>query len=181
MSTGPVVQPGQLSPDGLWRWDGTQWVPVAPSVSTMPAARRSKAWVWVAGGCVLLLILGVIGIGFGAYSLVKGFQNGAFNCLPSDFPGYPGATVMSENTKIGSGFAPGDSKRCTIVLESNDDVATVTSFYTLQLDTGDWTVASSDPSSGEIQFTRKSRSATVGDLLLLGRGQHTEIQIQLDS
>lgn len=129
----------------------------------------------------MLLVLGIIGIGFAASSLFNGIRNGAFNCLPSDFPQYPGATVSSEDTRIGSGFSPGDSKRCTTVLESNDGAATVTTFYEQNLASGDWTIASSDTTTGEIMFHRTSRPATVGDLVLLGRGVHTEIQIQLDS
>lgn len=182
MATRPSVQPGQLSPDGLWRWDGVQWLPATPAQSPTPGPRHSRAWIWwLAGGCALLLVLGVIGIGFGAYSLVNRFQHGAFNCLPSDFPSYPGASVSGENTYFGSGVAPGDSRRCRITFESNDGVATVTNFYEQQLATGDWTVASSNPTTGEVRFQRLSRPQTVGVLSLLGRGQHTEIQIELDS
>ena len=123
----------------------------------------------------MLLVLGVIGAGFGLSALVKQFQNGGFNCLPSDFPSYPGATVSSENTFFGT------SKRCTIVLESDDGVAAVTAFYRQQLDTGDWTITSSDPASGEFSFRLRSRAQTFGTISLLGRGQHTEIEIQLNS
>ena len=123
----------------------------------------------------MLLVLGVIGAGFGLSALVKQFQNGGFNCLPSDFPSYPGATVSSENTFFGT------TKRCTIVLESDDGVAAVTAFYRQQLDTGDWTITSSDPASGQFSFRLRSRSQTFGTISLLGRGQHTEIEIQLNS
>lgn len=182
MTTGPSVQPGQLSPDGLWRWDGVNWVPAVAGSSQLPGPKSSKRWIWwLAGGCAVLLLFGVIASGFAVYSLVNGFQHGAFNCLPSDFPSYPGATVVNENTTVGTGFTPGDSRRCTIVLQTNDGVAAVTTFYEQQLVSGDWTVPSSDPTTGELQFQRRSRPATVGHLFLLGRGQHTEIQIQLDS
>jgi hypothetical protein len=140
------------------------------------APRRSRAWIgWLAGGCAVLLVLVVIGAGFGLFSLVKQFQNGAFNCLPSDFPRYPGATVSSENTTIGT------SKRCSIVLESDDDVAAVTGFYQQGLNSGDWTITSSDPAGGEFSFRLRSRSETFGTISLLGRGQHTEIKIRLTS
>ena len=126
-------------------------------------------------------MLGVIAGGFGIYSLVNRFQSGAFSCLPFDFPSYPGASVVSENTKVGAGFSTGDNSRCTMVLNSNDSAATVTTYYEQQLGSGDWTIVSSDTASGVLSFQRKSRPQTVGTVTLLGRGQHSEIDIQLDS
>jgi hypothetical protein len=142
----------------------------------MTPPRRSRAWIgWLAGGCVVLIVLGVIGAGFGLFSLAKRFQNGDFNCLPNDFPSYPGVTVAGENTSFGA------IKHCSIMLESNDGVATVTNFYQQDLNTGDWTITSSDPANGEFQFQLRSRPQTAGTISFLGKGQHTEIQIQLDS
>src|SRR5258708_19515427 len=43
-ATGPaVVQPpaGQLSPDGRWRWDGLQWVPVPALPPSVTAPRQA--------------------------------------------------------------------------------------------------------------------------------------------
>jgi hypothetical protein len=42
-------------------------------------------------------------------------------------------------------------------------------------------VVSSDSANGVITFKRKSRSQTVGTVTLLGRGQHSEVSVQLDS
>lgn len=155
---------------------------LSPGAPPMPAPRRSRSWIaWLVGGCALLLVLGLILIGFGAYSLFHSLQNGAFSCLPADFPRYPSATVSSQNTFFGTGLAPGDTSRCSVVLESNDDLPTVATFYEQQLGAGVWTLTSSDPASGELRFQLSSRPQTVGVLDLLGRGQHTEIQIQLDS
>ena len=181
MASGPAVQPGQLSPDGLWRWDGTTWVPVAAG-APMPPPRSSNSWIWwLVGGCAVLLILGAVGAGFGIHSLVNRFQQGGFSCLPSDFPIYPGASVVNENTQIGNEFSPGDSTRCNMALDSNDSVVTVTAYYELQLNEGDWTIVTTDSANGVISFQRKSRPQTVGTLTLLGRGQHSSIDIQLDS
>ena len=181
MSSDPAVQPGQLSPDGLWRWDGAQWVSVAQGVAALPPP-RARGWIWwLVGGCALVLVLGAIGAGFGIYSLVTRFQKGGFSCLPSDFPSYPGASVVSENTRVGSVVSAGDSTRCTMVIDSNDEVATVTTYYQARLNNGDWTIVSSDAANGVITFQRKSRPQTVGTVTLLGRGQHSEIDIQLDS
>jgi len=49
------------------------------------------------------------------------------------------------------------------------------------LNGGDWTIVSSDSANGVIDFQLKSRPQTVGTVTLLGRGQHSEIDIQLDS
>jgi hypothetical protein len=164
----------------MWRWDGVRWVQAAASPQGAP--RRSYKWIWwVAGGCAVLLVLGLIGAGVGVYNLVNSFQHGGFACLPSDFPNYPGATVTTENTYVGTGVAPGDSKRCSMVLKSNDDPATVTSFYQEKLSSGDWKVTAYIASIGQIQFQRVSRQQSVGVVDLLGRGQQTEIHIQLDS
>lgn len=179
MAQTPPVQPGQVSPDGLWRWDGSRWVP------TMTAPpHRSRAWIWwLAGGCALLLVIGLVAAGIGVYSLARNIQSSGFglNCLPSDFPSYPGATVTTAQVNYGAGVAPGDSRVCQVKLESTDDVATVTTFYTARLNSGDWKVTAVISSVGQIQFHRVSRDQTVGLVQLLGRGQHTEIIIQLSS
>jgi len=175
------VLPGQISPDGQWRWDGARWVPTgtAPPVATSP--RRSFAWVWwLAGGCAVLVVIALVAAALGLGSLMSSFQHGGFSCLPSDFPGYPGATVSSENTYVGTGVPAGDTKRCTMVLESNDDVSTVTSWYTSNLNSGDWS-ASSDTASGTVRFENRSKPSTNGTIELLGRGQHTEIRITVYS
>jgi hypothetical protein len=167
----------------MWRWDGARWVPLMGQPIAAPIAPpRSRPWIWwVAGGCALLLVIGVVGVGFGIYSFVNSFSKGAFACLPSDFPSYPGATVSSFNTHFGAGAAPGDSKTCLMVLESSDDSATVSAFYNDNLNTGDWHVTAVISSAGQIQFHRVSRPATVGLVEVLGKGQQSEIRIQLDS
>jgi len=150
----------------------------------MPAATppsRSFKWVWwLAGGCALLVVIALIAGGLGLSSLVNSFEHGGFSCLPSDFPSYPGATVSSENTYVGTGVPAGDTKRCSMVLESNDDATTVTSWYSSNLNSGDWS-ASSDSASGTVRFENRSRPSTNGTIELLGRGQHTEIRITLYS
>jgi hypothetical protein len=182
VSTEPGAQVGQLSPDGLWRWDGSRWVSTSPGFAPTPGPQRSRPWIWwLVGGCAVLLVVGLIGGGFGLYTLVTRFQQGAFSCLPSDFPSYPGATVGNENTAVGNEFSPGDNTRCNMVLNSNDGAAAVTSFYQTQLNSGDWTIVSSDAATGVIAFQLKSRPQTVGTVTVLGRGQHSQIDIQLDS
>ncbi len=176
-----MVQPGQLSPDGHWRWDGATWVPAALGASPIPTPRRSRSWIWwLAGGCAILLVIGAVGVGFGVYSLVNRFQHGGFSCLPSDFPSYPGASAVNENAQVGNEFSPGDNSRCTMVFESNDGLEIVTAFYRSEVNATDWTITS-PVSNGEFQFQRRSRPQTVGTVALVGSGQHTVIHIQLDS
>ena len=163
----------------MWRWDGAQWV---AATSGTPTARRSKVWIWwVAGGCALVLVLAVVGGAIGITSLVNSFQHGGLTCLPSDFPKYPGTTVVNEQTFYGGGVAPGDSKSCRMTLDSSDNVATVTAYFRDNLNGGDWKVVSYSGSSGQIQFLRVSRPLTVGTVELLGRGSSSEINITLDS
>jgi hypothetical protein len=139
--------------------------------------RRSFAWVWwLAGGCAVLVVIAVIAGVLGLSALVTNLERGAFSCLPSDFPSYPGATVSSENTYVGTGMPAGDTKRCTMVLESDDDVNTVRSWYSSSLNSGDWS-ASADAPSGTVQFESRTTPSTNGTVELLGRGQHTEIRI----
>src|SRR6202162_5402623 len=123
------------------RWDGTKWVPTTAGAASSPVARRSRVWIWwVAGGCALLLVLAVVGGAIGITSLVNSFQHGGLTCLPSDFPKYPGTTVVNEQTFYGGGVAPGDSKSCRMTLDSSDNVATVTAYFRDNLNGGDWNV-----------------------------------------
>ena len=166
----------------MWQWDGQRWIPTATQGRQSMPPRRSRAWIWwVAGGCALLLVIGIAGVVIGGASLVNQFQKGGFSCLPSDFPKYPGVSVINQRTNYGTGVAPGNTKDCQMTMSSNDDVATVSAFYSGQLNSGDWTIVSSDKTIGEIRFRRTSRPASVGVIDLLGRGQHTEIQIRFDS
>jgi len=165
----------------MWRWDGTQWVPTSvPPIE--PARRRGRAWIWwLAGGCLLLLVIGIFGVAAGAAYLVKNFQGGGYSCLPSDFPSYPGSSVTHEYTYYGTNVAPGDTHECQMSFHTQDDVGTVTDFYANRLNSGDWTLIANDTANGAIDFQSSSRPATIGTILLYGQGQHTMIEIRLDS
>ena len=181
MTLGTPNQVGQLSPDGAWRWDGTRWVPSgAPFGSGRP--RRSRTWLWwLAGGCAVLLLLGAAGGIWGVTTLVRNVQQGGLSCLPNDFPKYPDATVTRVYTYFGTGVAPGDSSECQETLSSNDDVTTVTTFYTSRLDSGDWGITANDTTNGVVRFARRTKPQNVGAVQLLGRGDHTVIEIRFDS
>jgi hypothetical protein len=180
MSAQAPYQVGQLSPDGMWMWDGGRWIPVQRA--GQPGPRRPRTWLWwLGGGCVLLLVLGIGGGVWAVGSLVNAVQSGSLSCLPSDFPRYPGASVTRDYTYVGTGVAPGDSRECQETLSSDDDVTTVTAFYAAQLDSGDWRITTYDKASGQVQFERRSKSQQVGLIQLLGRGDHTVIEIKFDS
>jgi hypothetical protein len=179
-----TIRLGQVSPDGFWRWDGQQWVLTASAAPQPPPPPPSRAWIaWLVGGCAVLFLVGAVAVGFAVYGAVKSLQShglNAFTCLPPDFPAYPGVIISGESARFGSS-EPGDSVSCQVTFQSNDNVTTVSNFYLRHLETGDWTIASNDPATGEIRIRRKSRPATVGTVDLIGRGQHSEIQIRIDS
>ena len=157
-------------------------MPVAPGSTPLPPPRRSQGWIWwVVGGCAILLVLGAVGAGFGIYGLVTRFQSGAFSCLPSDFPKYPGASVVSENTSAAGDLSPGDSTQCTMILRSGDSVDAVSAFYQQNLNTGDWTIPPSHPPGDTYAFARKSRPETVGEVVVTAKGLSTEINIRLNT
>jgi len=134
---------------------------------------------WLAGGCAVVLVLGLAGGIYGIVSLIRAAQSGSLACLPSDFPKYPGATLTGEYTSFGTNVAPGTSHECEETFDSNDDVATVRDFYTSELSTGDWHVTSNDTANGTINFARLSKPQSIGSVQLLGRGQHATISVKL--
>ena len=146
----------------------------------MPQPRSSRSWIWwLVGGCAVLLVIGAVGAGFGIYSLVNRFQHGGLSCLPSDFPNYPGDSVVNENAQLGNEFSPGDSSRCTMVFQSNDGVDIVSAFYRSEVDSTDWAITS-PVNNGEFQFQRRSRPQTVGTVSIASSGNQTIIHVQLD-
>lgn len=161
----------------MWRWDGQRWV---PAVMVAPP-KRSKAWIWwLAGAVTVSLVLLLVGVGYGVYSIASKFQASGFSCLPADFPRYPGTRLIEEQTTLGSAL-PGDSKQCRMTLISSDDVTVVGPYFQNHLASGDWTVMSTDYNDGSIHFQRSSKPQTIGTVQLLHLGQQTEIRIVLDS
>jgi hypothetical protein len=169
---------GQLSPDGMWRWNGTRWVPAG-----QPPPRRSQKWIWwLAGALAISVILIIAGVGYGAYTLVNRFQGGVFSCLPSDFPSYPGAIVAGQSTNYyGPGVPAGDTKVCRMTLIADDPIDTVSAYYHDRLESGDWILDSMEPIKGTFDFHRFSRPKTAGTVEPHQLGQQTEILIVLYS
>lgn len=52
---------GQLSPDGMWRWDGSAWQPLAGALPPTQAPRRStRSWLATVGGIAALAAIAFI-------------------------------------------------------------------------------------------------------------------------
>ena len=148
-----------------------QWVPATAQAS---GRRRSRAWIGVLAGCAVLLVLASAGAGFGIYSFVQGIKNYSTTCLPSDFPKYPGSTPVDENFGLHDVY-PGFT--CHFVLDSNDDVDTVTTFYTNKLNTGSWQVTLSGDPPGTIVFQPATHASPFGTVHVATASTHTEVTI----
>src|SRR5258708_22304404 len=171
MASAPPPELGQVSPDGRWRWAGTRWVSAQPQSASR---RGSRVWVWLVAGCLTILLLTGAGVGFAIYSRVQGFLHGTYTCLPSDFPRYPGSANADQIFEL-NGAYPGNT--CHVVLESNDDVATVTAFYESKLNTGAWQVTSSATQGGKIIFQPAKAATPFGTVQVVVSNTHTEITI----
>ena len=133
-------------------------------------------WLWALAGCLTVGVVGAGGVGYGIYSFVQGVKNGSTTCLPSDFPKYPGATYADEIYEL-NGPYPGST--CHIVLDSNDDVATVTAFYQSKLNTGAWQVTSRDNEAEKLTFQPAKSAAPFGTVQVSVRNGGTEITIDV--
>jgi len=120
--------------------------------------------------------MAVAGGVWGITSLVHSFQGGAYSCLPSDFPRYPGSTVSSETTSVRA-----NGHECRMTFESNADIDTVGPYFESHLKSGDWTVGSVDYSAGTITFSRVTRPQVSGTAKLSPLQHGTRIAIVLDS
>ena len=130
--------------------------------------------MWLLAGCLTVLLVTGAGVGFAIYSRVQGFLHGTYTCLPTDFPRYPGSANAEQTYEL-NGAYPGST--CHVVLESNDDVATVTAFYESKLNTGAWQVTSSAGQGGKITFQPAKSATPFGTVQVLVSSTHTEITI----
>jgi hypothetical protein len=163
------LQSGQVSPDGLWQWNGDAWLPTTGGIGPSQgpsSALRARRIVLIAVLCALAAIAAVA-------TLVSLIHFGADNCLPSDFPIYSGATVSSTVARKGS---PPD---CALVLRTSDSQSTVAQFYESILNTGDWHVMSVSSDTGTVKFERRSRPKTTGSVSYVAHADGTRIYIRL--
>jgi len=132
----------------------------------------------VAGGCAFSLVVVIAGAAFAGVTFYGRLQHGGFNCLPSGFPKYPGATPGAFEYEL-NGPTPGSS--CHIVYESNDSAGAVVDFYATSLNKGDWRVQSINADGSEISFRSAKNARISGTLDVAAKDGHTEITIQLYS
>jgi hypothetical protein len=130
----------------------------------------------VLAGCSALVVLAVVGVGYGIYSFVQGVKQGTNTCLPSDFPRYPGATYASFTFDL-NGAYPGNT--CHAVFDSNDEVAPVIAFYQSKLNTGAWQVTPIDQQADTVTFQPAKGDAPFGTVQVAVANMHTEITIDL--
>lgn len=115
--------------------------------------------MWVLGGCLVTLILVGAGAGYGIYSFIQGVAHGSTTCLPSDFPRYPGSRYADEDFGLNNVY-PGFT--CHIVFDSDDQIDTVSAFYSTKLNTGSWQVTLNGKPPGRITFQRANNGTPFG-------------------
>jgi hypothetical protein len=93
-------------------------------------------------------------------------------CLPLNFPIYPGAKFVGQNTEVGA-----ERTTCHIVFASNDSVGAVNAFYKRELNTGNWHIASS--AAGQVGFRLKNgiRVVAYGTVTFAVGNDRTEIKV----
>jgi hypothetical protein len=126
----------------------------------------------------LIVVVVVAGAFIGGAALFHYYQHGGLNCLPSDFPAYPGTGPGAYSYEL-NGATPGSS--CDMVFHSNDSTSTVLDFYESRLGAGGWQVTSSNRDTGQIDFRKVNSARTTGSVEVLAKDGYTEITIQLHS
>jgi hypothetical protein len=159
---------GQVSPDGLWRWDGQAWMPTGAATGPTQVSRSARA-----RGIVFVAVLCAVGFIAIVVALASQVHIGAGSCVPADFPTYPGASVSSEIATTG------DTPDCFMVLRTTDSQLTAVQFYRSRLDTGDWRVTAVSSSTGTVTFERTSTSQTAGSVSFVAHADSTNIYVRL--
>src|SRR5579859_4370389 len=165
-----------LSADGMWRWDGVRWVPIsaAPVAAKRPMRARWVALI-VAGSIVSLLLAGTgLAAVSSAYSeLGNRFTAGASsNCLPSDFPTYPGAAIVTSLKAFSV---------CTTAFTTRDSSAEVITYFQTQLDQFPWRVTGGSGDQGTVEFARQDGAKGSGEVSVSPSRSATQIQVVYQS
>jgi len=161
-----------LSPDGRWRWDGVRWVPVVGAPETSRPMRGRWVALIVVGSIASLLLAGT---GLAALSSVYGrfgaraFTPGASsNCLPSDFPSYPNAKIVTSLKAFNV---------CTTAYATADSSADVLAYYQAQLGQYPWRVTGGSGDQGTVDFARQDGAKGSGEVSVSPSRNATQIQV----
>jgi hypothetical protein len=159
-----------VSPDGRWRWDGVRWVPLpAAPAAALPMPARWVA-LTVVGSIASLLLAGT---GLAALTDAYGgasariFGGGApANCLPSDFPRYPGSVMVLSFKSF---------NLCTAAFTSDDTRDSVLAYYQLELARSPWRETGADQDT--IDFARLDGRRGSGELSVTQGRNATQFQV----
>ena len=149
-----------------------------PPVAAVKSRRSRGCLWWGLGGCALIVVLVIAGAAIGGAALYNHFRQTGFNCLPSDFPAYPGLGPGAYSYQL-NGSVPGNS--CNMVFRSKDSTSAVLDFYESRLGTSGWQVTSSNLDVGLIAFRNVNRAKTAGTVQVATKERYTEIAVQLYS
>ena len=139
--------------------------------------RRSRLGLRILAGCAVLFVVATVLAGYAAVSLFRGFQSGAYTCLPSAFPSYPGATYAGQTFDL-NGTYPGNT--CQVTFQSRDDVATVIEFYQARLNDGGWVRSIAGP-AGQVNFQQAGSGRPFGTLSVAAGDPQTQIAVEVFS
>ena len=151
-------------------------------------AHASGAWArWLGGGCslgcVVLLLTAVAGVALGGAPVLIRAVFANFNCLPGEFPKYPGSTVMNYTYDLNAGRA---GSVCRMTFVTGDSESRVHAFFESKLNTGNWQVTSDvpagDSTGGQIIFEGRKTGRPHGFVIVSpGAGDKSQIVVELDS
>ena len=144
-------------------------------VQTQRTSRR-RFWLLATAGCLTLVLLTAAGLGFWGYSLWQGIKNGTVSCLSSNFPRYPGSTLGPWSYNLDESHGT-----CQAALESNDDVATVASYYQSKLNGGAWQVTLTNDQTNMFTIESAGGSAPYGTVQVAAKDPGSETTITLYS
>lgn len=129
----------------------------------------------VAGSIASLLLAGTgLAAVSSAYSeLGSRFTAGAStSCMPSDFPAYPGAAIVTSLKAFGV---------CTVAFTTPDSSADVIAFFQTQLDQYPWQLTGGGGAQGTVDFARQDGAKGSGEVSVSPSTRATEIQIVYQS
>ncbi len=156
--------PGTLSPDGYYRWDGSQWAPLY-GPGTMPPPRKGKG-MKIFIGCLLAAVLVVGGIFAAGYYFIS-------NSPLSTFPTAPGAQQTSIHVSAVNGVTTEDRRWV-----APGTLTSVEAYYEGGLgSTGEWVLASHPEGSSTWSFNHTKAPVGQGTITFTQSGSDVVIDV----